>query len=65
MPVVFSDWEAVNAGPALWDLAYLSVLSQRSEQRRQRQPSLLGAYLAALRRRKIVILSRIACCPSR
>ena len=50
MPVVFSDWEAVNAGPALWDLAYLTVLSQRSEQRRQRQPSLLGAYLAALRR---------------
>ena len=50
MPVVFSDWEAVNAGPALWDLAYLTVLSQRAEQRRQRQPSLLRAYLAALRR---------------
>ena len=50
MPTVFSDWEAVNAGPALWDLAYLTVLSQRAEQRRQRQPSLLRAYLAALRR---------------
>ena len=48
LEVVFSDWEATNVGPALWDLAYLTTLSQAPPQRRQRQPALLAAYLAAL-----------------
>ena len=48
MPVVFSDWEATNVGPALWDIAYLTTLSQAAPERRQRQPALLAAYLAAL-----------------
>ena len=47
--VIFSDWEAVNVGPALWDLAYLLTLSQATEHRRARTPALLAAYAAALR----------------
>lgn len=47
-PVVFSDWEATNVGPALWDLAYLCTLSQGAKERRERQSALLSAYLAAL-----------------
>lgn len=46
--VVFSDWEATNVGPALWDLAYLSTLSQGSDERKERQSALLSAYLATL-----------------
>jgi hypothetical protein len=46
--VVFSDWEATNVGPALWDIAYLSTLSQGAVERRERQAALLAAYLGAL-----------------
>ena len=47
--VVMMDWEAVNVGPFLWDLTYMSVLGQPLAQRRDNQMRLLDAYRASLR----------------
>ena len=51
--LVVCDWEAVNAGPALWDFAYLTTLSQAAEHRRARGAGQLEAYLHELRRRGV------------
>lgn len=55
MEVVFSDWEATNVGPALWDIAYMSTLSQEAEERRARKPRMLELYLEALGKGGVVV----------
>ena len=46
--VLFSDFEAINVAPFLWDYVYFTVLCQSPADRRQRHEALLSAYLAAL-----------------
>lgn len=55
LEVVFSDWEATNVGPALWDIAYMSTLSQEAEERRVRKPRMLELYLEALAEGGVVV----------
>ena len=47
--VIFTDWEAVNAAPFLWDLTYLTTLSLTPTVRAAHQDALLLCYLEALR----------------
>ena len=46
--VLFSDFEAINVAPFLWDFVYFTVLCQSPADRRQRHETLLSAYLSAL-----------------
>eukprot|EP00937_MAST-01D_sp_MAST-1D-sp2_P005710 g5710.t1 len=48
--VTFTDWEAVNVAPALWDFTYLTTISLSPAQCEESQDDLLRGYLAALHR---------------
>jgi cytochrome P450 len=47
--VTFTDWEAVNAAPLLWDFTYCTVIGMRSADRRAHLPRLLEEFTAVLR----------------
>jgi len=48
--ILFTDFEAVNVAPYLWDVVYFTVLCQTPEQRRARHGMLLEEYLKELSR---------------
>lgn len=47
--VVFTDWEAINAAPLLWDFTYCTIIGLRVGDRRAHLPRLLDEFVAALR----------------
>jgi hypothetical protein len=47
--VVFTDWEAVNAAPLLWDFTYCTVIGLRAVDRAAHLTRLLDEFLASLR----------------
>ena len=46
--VIFSDWEAVNAAPGPYDIAYMTILGLDAPERRKHAREILEAYHAAL-----------------
>ena len=48
--ILFTDFEAVNVAPYLWDVVYFTVLCQTPEARRERHALLLQEYLDSLHR---------------
>ena len=47
--ILFTDFEAVNVAPYLWDVVYFTVLCQTPEKRRERHDTLINEYLVSLR----------------
>jgi len=47
--ILFTDFEAVNVAPYLWDFVYFTVLCQTPKDRRDRHTSLMNNYLTSLR----------------
>jgi hypothetical protein len=47
--VVFTDWEAINAAPLLWDFTYCTIIGLRSADRQAHLQRLLDEFIAALR----------------
>jgi hypothetical protein len=47
--VVFTDWEAVNAAPLLWDFTYCTVIGIRTVDREAHLERLRDEFVAALR----------------
>lgn len=48
--VIFTDFEATNVGPALWDFTYCCILGQNPESRRATEAKLLKSYTSSLLR---------------
>jgi hypothetical protein len=48
--VVFTDWEAVNAAPLLWDFTYCTIVGLRIADRQAHLPRLFDEFVAALER---------------
>ena len=46
--VLFSDFEAINIAPFLWDFVYFTILCQSPTDRQNRHSKLLASYLEAL-----------------
>jgi thiamine kinase-like enzyme len=48
--ILFTDFEAVNVAPFLWDMVYFTVLCQTPESRKERHDMLLKEYLKSLKK---------------